>query len=226
MGAHVTPRSCRPFERAARIRSVPATCSLGSAWPFQGAPQGQVAQCPCSPQYGCRWCPLSSLPGSILELPPDVPTGGTSWGSSHHTCSWKERGEGREHRAGSFSLQAETHLLRNQDGENRVENACRRALHRTLGSAGPGSLASCVPHRLKAASEGNLLQPQAAACPGITWVNRWAATAVWVVLTSGPPSPDDPSHRWRNGAQGMVVGLRRGARWPDHQGLAARGTCQ
>lgn len=55
LGAHVSPRSCRPFERAARIRSVPATCSLGSAWPFQGAPA-----CP----HKARWPSVRAAPST------------------------------------------------------------------------------------------------------------------------------------------------------------------
>ena len=55
LGARVSPRSCRPIERAAGIRAVPATCSLGSAWSFQGAPA-----CP----HKARWPSVRAAPNT------------------------------------------------------------------------------------------------------------------------------------------------------------------
>lgn len=62
---------------------MPATRSLGSAWPFRGRPRvptrpgGPVS---VQPPVRAQMVSSAQLPGSILELPPDVPAGGTSWG--------------------------------------------------------------------------------------------------------------------------------------------------
>lgn len=105
LGARVSLRSCRPSERAARIGSVPATRSLGSAWPFRGRPRVPTRPGgPVSVQPPVRAQMVSSAQPARVNS--RAATRRPRWwhvlGRSHHTCSWKERGEGREHRAGAF----------------------------------------------------------------------------------------------------------------------------